>query len=88
MMILLRLDKFVKWFKSVSNHLKADKKSKLNNFNSSTTSSQLKLSREQDATQNNLFNLAKGQYFGEDRTYRDFQRSGVITLDKGIRHNL
>ena len=30
-----------------------------------------------------LFDLMKGHYFGEDLTYQDFQRSGLIHLEKG-----
>ena len=29
-----------------------------------------------------MFDLAKGRYFGEDLTYKDFQRSGIIAMER------
>ena len=34
--------------------------------------------------ENSIFNLSKGPYFGENLTYKDFQRSGIMAVEKGI----
>jgi hypothetical protein len=36
---------------------------------------------------NSIFNLSKGPYFGENLTYKDFQRSGIMAVEKGINKN-
>jgi len=53
-------------------------------MNNSFKPQNMKKGEAQKNNHRNLFDLMKGHYFGEDLTYQDFQRSGLLYLEKGI----
>lgn len=77
-------NRFVNNWETFSNHFKADKKRKLNTMNDPQRAQNTGKDLNSRNNRGNLFDLMKGHYFAEDFTYQDFQRSGLLYLEKGI----
>jgi len=81
-------NRFVIIFEISCNHFKADKKRKLNaangqdNGNGGGVPFKPYNSNKPKQEKVNMFDLAKGRYFDEDLTFLNFQRSGIISMER------